>query len=487
MKILLQCLLFLGFNALAFSAEILAWKTPISQIDTGGKVSPGLVRLEKPPEASPLFGKDDELWSVSSIMPNNQEVTDKLEWAVWNATSGRLVAKGTWVALFELQHHYDLDNPPVQARVKLDAYQIPADAAPPDPSKPPSFSLSYIGRSGQKVVVSNTEGDSSINIESEMIIEHDRSLIDGRILTDISLPDSPTLKIDSSILLVKNSPTWLARNFNGKQGIDLMVTVTLMLADGTPFDELIMRHEGDEMKPFSTSEIHGGSGNIAIGEKHKLVWMPAPPDVLELLDNQQDTDPEEDPFAAQRPNTNNHINFKEVKSPEILKPHFYGMVFDIGDALKQNGIKISDKDFAGYDPKTQCVFMYSSDIAELDKFESLFMLTCCFRPANLAITARGDGELRLLARSGMKASLSGLDHKSQQTRSFEVEPTIGENNTIIDLRCTYRDNIGDKMIQSLDVSVTLESGKFLKVFENSKADGSKEAMEMKAEILDHGR
>lgn len=76
MKILLQCLLLLTCNALAFSAEILAWKTPIARIAQGGKASPKLERLEKPPEASPFFGKDDELWNVTSIMPNDEEVTE---------------------------------------------------------------------------------------------------------------------------------------------------------------------------------------------------------------------------------------------------------------------------------------------------------------------------------------------------------------------------------------------------------------------------
>jgi hypothetical protein len=42
--------------------------------------------------------------------------------------------------------------------------------------------------------------------------------------------------------------------------------------------------------------------------------------------------------------------------------------------LKRNGIKISDKDFAGYDPKTYGAFMYSSEVSELHKFESLFMV-----------------------------------------------------------------------------------------------------------------
>jgi hypothetical protein len=404
---------------------------------------------------------------------------------VWNATSGRLVTKGSWVALFELQHHYDLDSQPVQCRVKLDAYQVPADGSPPDASKQPSFSLSYIARSGQKVAASNTEGDSSMNIESEMFIAENHSLIDTRILTDISLPECPTLRVESSVTISNHSPIWFARNFDGKVGIDLMVTLTVILADGTPFDELIMRQEGEKIKSFSKSEIHGASGNIAIGEKHRLVKLPAPPDVLGLLGNQQHTDPDKDPFAVQNPNTNNRINFKEVKTPEILKPHFYGMVFDIRDALKQNGIKISDEDFAGYDPKTHRVFMYSSDVVEFDKFESLFMLYDCGRPADLAITARGDGELRLLAHSGIKASLSGMDHKSKQTRSFEVEPNISDDDGMIDLRSHYSKKIGEKSIYVLDTSVTLEAGKFLKIFEKGKADGSKEAMEVKAERIGH--
>jgi hypothetical protein len=486
MKILLQCLLILSCNALAFSAEILAWKTPISRIDTGGKASPRLERLDKPPEASPFFGKDDELWNVSFIMPNDEEVTDKLEWAVWNATSGRLVAKGSWVALFELQRHYDLENPPVQCRLKLDVYQVPADGSPPDGSKQPSFSLSYIVRSGQKVVASNTEGDSSISVESETFFGDYSSVIDTRIFSQISLPNCPNLQIDSSISIENQVPVWFARNFNGKQGVDLMVTGILELADGTPFQDVIMRQEGDNMKPFSISDIHDSSGNIALGEKHRLVWLRPPVGALEYLDNQKLTDKDVDPFSGEKIDINKRLKFKEVKAPDILSPHFYGMVFDISDALKQNGIKVLDKDFAGYDPKTFGIFMYSSDIAELDKFEQLFMvLDGEYINRNVVITSRGDGEMRLISRSGQKSSLSSLDLQSKKSRHFEVEPGFPENGSIIDLRCNFSEKIGEETIQSLDTSVTLEAGKFLKLFEKGKADGTKEAMEVKAEVFKH--
>jgi hypothetical protein len=485
MKILLQCLLILSCNTLLFSAEILAWKTPISRITAGGKASPTLVRLEKPPEASTFFGKDDELWNVSSIMPNNEEIAEKLEWAVWNATSGRLVAKGSWVALFELQHHYDLENPPVQCRLKLDAYQVPVDGSPPDASKQPSFSLSYIGRSGQIVAASNAEGDSSMSVKSEVYFLGNYSVIDTSILADISLADLPTLQIESSISIGNQVPVWFARNFNGKQGIDLMVTGMLELADGTPFQDVIMRQEGDKMKSFSTSEIHDSSGNIAIGEKHRLVWVATAADVLKKLDNQQDANSVEDPFAAEKPDVKNLNKFKEVKAPEIFNPHFYGTVIDISDAIKQWGMQITEKDFVAYDPKTQHVFLYTDDVAKIDIFEQLFMLMDTPSPPSLAITSRGDGEMRLISRSGQKSSLSSLDLQSKKARHFEVEPGFPANGSIIDLRCNFSEKIGEETIQSLDTSVTLEAGKFVKIFEKGKADGAKEAMEVKAEILKH--
>ncbi len=487
MKILLQCLLLLSCNALAVASEIIAWKTPISRIDTGGKASPKLVRLEKPPEASPFFRKDDELWNVSSIMPNNEEVADKLEWAVWNATSGRLVAKGSWVALFELQHYYDLHNPPIQARVKLDAYRVPADGSPPDASKQPSFSLSYIGRSGQKVVVSNTEGDSSMSVEGEVIFGDDHSLIDMNIFADIAMDDFPTLKTEGSFSIPNQFPVWFARNYNGKQGIDLLVTATLVLADGTPFLESIMRQEGEIAKPFLITEIYPESGNIAIGEKHRLIWSKTPIDMLVYLDNPTLKDLDMDPFAAQKPDIDERIKLNEVIVPNILNPHFHGKVFDIRDALKRSGVTIHDNDFAGFDPKTQRAFLYSSDVGKIDMFEQLFSFGCCLQATNLAVTLRGVGEMRLMTRSGQKSYLSSLDPQSKKTRNVEIEPTIADNPNNVDLRCNYSEKIGEKTTHALATSVTLETGKFLKLSEKVKADGSKETMEIKVEILNSDR
>lgn len=484
MRILFQCLLFLGCNAVALSAEILAWKTPISRIDTGGKASPKLVRLEKPPEASPFFGKDDELWKVTSIMPE-EEGAEKLEWAVWNATSGRLVVKGSWAALFELQHHYNLNDVPLQCRVKLDAYRVPPDGSPPDASKQPAFSLSCITRSGQEAKVSNAEGESSISLETEATFGEDPTIVDTRIFAHVSLPDCPNLQIESSSSFPNHEPVWFARNFNGRQGIDLMVTTTLLLTDGTPFHDLVMRQEGEKAEPFLATAMHPESGNIAIGEKHWLNWSKFPIDLLAQLVNPKPEGGDADPFVAKGLDVDKRIKLNEFMVPDMLNPHFYGRVFDIRDALKQNGIAIHDSDLAGYDPRTQRAFLYSSDAAKIDMFQQLCSFGCCLQVTNLAISLRSVGEMRLMTRSGLTSSLSSLDPQSKKTRHFEVEPTLGENDTYVDLRCAFSEKVGEKIIQSLDTSATLKTGKFLKFFEKGKADGTKEAIEVKVEVLRH--
>ncbi len=484
MKILLQCLLLLSFNTSGVFAEILAFKIPISLITTEGKGSPNLQRLEKPPEASPFFGKADELWTASSFMPQQEQVSEKLDWVVWNATSGRLVAKGSWSALFELHDYYRLNSSVVQCRLKVDVYDVPTDGSPPDPSKPPAHSLNFVTRSGQTAKASNVEGESSIQFEGEVNIGEDFNLIDLRIAASVSLAKFAIEDIQTSVALNDNTPLWIARDSDGKQGIDLLITASIELTDGTPFRDLIMRQEDNVMKPYSPSTMHKRSGDIVIGEGRRLVWSKFPFDYLRLLYGERSTDVEEDPFAPQKPVHLDGKKLKEVQALEIFSPHFYGKVIDIRDALKLNGIKVSDQDFAGYDPKTKCVFMYSSEAGELDKFQQLVIIYECSHVSSLAITSRGDGEMRLMSRSGMKSLLVGRAFKSNHSRSIEIEPNIGENNTIIDLRYFYSEKVGEKVIHSLESSSSLEAGKFLKVFEKEQVDGSKKSMELKAELLE---
>jgi hypothetical protein len=93
----------------------------------------------------------------------------------------------------------------------------------------------------------------------------------------------------------------------------------------------------------------------------------------------------------------------------------------------------------------------------------------------------------MISRSGLKSSIEITHPKSNQTRSFQVELALGETNTYLDAAYTYHDRIGEKVMNSVESNATMVVGEPIKFSEKGRADGKKEAMEMKVEILKHHR
>jgi len=100
-------------------------------------------------------------------------------------------------------------------------------------------------------------------------------------------------------------------------------------------------------------------------------------------------------------------------------------------------------------------------------------------------TVRGNGELRLISRSGIKCSIEITHPKSNQARSFQVELAVGATNTYLDVAYAYHDRIGEKVMKSIESDPTMVVGESIKFSEKGKADGTKEAVEMKVEIMKH--
>ncbi len=498
MKILLQCLLFLSCNALLAASEIIAWKSPVAVIAPQGLNVSGVTRLEKPPEASPFFGPKDELWNIAVLMSRpDKALSDPPEWIVWNATSGYLVAKVSWAAYLEIEHKWELQLPVSQSRVKIDVYEVPADGSPTDSSKPPKQSLTIFVRNGQKTISSNSESGVGISLECVADFSEDEltvSCVQLKTLISVTLADGSISKFDTCVVPEDGAPLWLAREFDGKSGIDIVITATSELVDGTPISVAVMRQEGNTIMPFPSNLRYWKSGNISIGEKSRLIWCAVPSKdifrIFGLVEYREDKKID-DPFAAAGHDVDDpekivivdESKLKLITAPEILTPHFRGSVFDFSDLNNHLGLEVPEGDLLGYDYKNQRIFIYSSDIKELHKFEKIFSVAIEMNPTSLVITVRGSGELRLISRSGLKSSIERTSSKSKQTRSFQVEPALGEDDTHVDARFTYHDRIGEKILSSIDSSATLVVGESLKFFEKSKADGSKEAMEMKVEIL----
>jgi len=97
MKQYLGWLLGLLLSMACSAAEIVAWKVPLSRLGGIALATEGVVRCKAVPEASPFFKEGDEIWDLMGV--GTEKYLQKkmtLDWIVWNASSGRVIAKAKW-------------------------------------------------------------------------------------------------------------------------------------------------------------------------------------------------------------------------------------------------------------------------------------------------------------------------------------------------------------------------------------------------------
>ncbi len=460
------------------AAEIIAWKAPLSNLAYDGVEAREVVRLENAPEKSPFFGKDDELWDVHETLPENAA---SAEWAVWNATTRRIVVKGSWTAIREVER---LIQSPSQCRITVDTYRVAGDGSPPDFSKRPDMSAGGVCRSGMKYSFSSVGGGASLRFEGVPVLSENDGIIDLTLLISTSLCRSPDLEINTAVTFEDGASVWLARTFDGKGGTDIRITGTIELSDGSPYAEKTLRQVGDSIVPFGADRSEPQRRAIEGGGWLASARMPS--DQLGLISG-EDPDPEADPFAdaATGRNETPLKEFPTNEAPVKLEPYFGGPVLDLKKEIRMMGIIIGESDFVGYDMATQRIFMYSTDEAEIDKFEAVFVLSWVDggSPATLAISARGNGQMRLLGRSGQRMILKSALKETKRARLLEFEPTIGENGTLVDLRVLFEEKSDGMLLTSINSSATLDVGTYLELLKTRLPDGSESAMEFKAEIL----
>lgn len=462
----------------AIASEIIGWKSPLSNITWEGLDDPGIVRLEKAPEKSPFFGLQDELWDVRGVLPEDVPPT---VWAVWNATTGRVVVKGSWPMIRAIEPRIITET---ACRITVEAFLVGDDGLPPDFTKQPDASMSLIVRSGQKCSSSMMAKDAAIQVLAEPYTAPDYGIIDLSLEISTALPGAPDLKINTAVGTRDRKSLWMARDFDGNSGTDIRVTAAIVLPDGTPYEEMLMRQVGDTAVPFHIDRIPDHLIAVEGGGWLAAARLDA---VTARLQFTGKTDEEIDPFAAGTGNwpVDPFNGLPTATVPAKLEPYFGGEVVDFRKVIRDFGINIGDGDFVGYDTRFERVFMYSMDKREIDKFEVLYGLMGAFRgPQNMSISIKGDGEMWLLARSGRKATLENNRKDTHEKRSLEIEPTIGEQDVLVDLRIFYEEKSGDEIVKHLNTSVTLQKGESLEILKSKLPDGSESKMKVKAEILE---
>ena len=294
-----------------------------------------------------------------------------------------------------------------------------------------------------------------------------------------AIPGHHGMDLKTVLTFQPGKPLWVARDFDRNKGLDLRVSTTIELTDGTPVAEVFLIQQGDTAMPIVVNRRE--MKRHRVGDKGWLAaqWMDP-----QFLSDMEPSGGAADPFAEPPPKDRAGKPVSAaVPVPEALKPWFNRPVLDLRELMKNSGVVEADfTGFVGYEPLAQRIFLFSNDKMELDKFEQLVSGGCNLSPRLVAVTSDGNGQTRLVTRSGMPSRLVRQGGDGKIIRSLEIEPTIGESYNLIEVRFDAVDNTKATPGQRLKSTIILRSGEPLAVLVGSAPDGKESSLRIKAEI-----
>jgi|GEM_PF-4716517 len=461
------------FLAAALSSqagEVVGWKAPLAWVarDLPAQGA-GLEGKLTPPEPSVFFLPSDELMELRFAELFGQALA--LDWVVWNARSGMLVAKGEIDNLSRLEELLKLNQMPSQCRIVVELFDVPPGGGPPGGKL--ALGLSAFGRSGTVLTASTQGATGELKFEA--------GPISGPSGTSISLPlqvsgrraGGTTLEATTLLHLSAGQPWWVAHDFEGTKGLDVVVTGFVELIDGTALQQTRWIQSGKEMLPLAAQlrpELR------ALGEAGFLVVRPFSPSDL-------GPDPAQpaDPFAKVPEETNGPLeSLKVVSTPEPLRsmlPHRMMDMHDWAGALMVD-LKLDESPrFAAFDPLRQQLVVWFATLADADIFSQLFRDGCQTNEM-IAATIDGRGQSRIVGKNGCKLYLARLDEHAKPLRALTVEPTLASTVGIIDLRLHY----SNEKDASLSTLVTAAAGEPLELALGNQA-GERSSLRICLEVL----
>jgi hypothetical protein len=466
------------------AAEIVAWKVPLSSYGVGGLEAPGVIRCKDAPEPSQFFKQGDELWDLTKAV-SDRLGTRKIapEWLIWNASSRRLVAKGDCWDLYVIQKIIAVAKQPVQCRVVASVFEVSADGAPLSDASRPASESSVVFRSGQRSTALWESGGKSMDLDVEGTIDEDGTLIGMLLKTKVGLPDQPPMKVETAFSCEDGTVLWVARDFDGKKGLDLRIAGTIELMDGSPFRERVMIQKSGEDSPVAPRRREMTPRQI--DGKGWLVSINVDSNTMEQFLSPGMSGPGADPFKETVPDESLDLpHSTSVQPPEFLRKWVTHEILDVHDWIKGFDPNLSEEsDFAGYDPIEGRIYFFSPNRTSADSICELFTPMCCGPATTVVSTWEGLGQTRLIGKSGSKSTLARILDAKTNTRFLEIEPTVGESGDLVDLRFDFDDSPDPQRITRLGSSTILEEGVPNVLFFRVDGNGAKTSVSTKVEIL----
>ncbi len=433
------------------SAEIVAWKVPLSRFAIQGTELERLDRLMVPPDSSPFFGAGDELWNL----PEDKRlvIDPPLEWAVWNATTSTLVSKSGWSGIWQLNDQLSPLDQPMQCRVAIDVFQVPKDGGEPSDKEERAGSVSLVTRSGLEAKAETRLGANSLHAKVETLADDFADLVDLKLEFACGIPSQAGLDLATELTLRAGQPVWVARYFDGTRGLDFRVSVSFELADGTPSSDVIRIQTGNGWRNVIRGRQDFGIHRVGYDE-----WLGISHAVKNSITNLKFEDPFQDPANLPREG-----EFAQLNLPESVKTRFANPVRDLRGQIEKAGVGMDHEELAGYDPLTETILFFAKSAEKLDLLEERFNKGRRLSPRMVIATFDGLGQTRIVSRSQGKATLI-RSSDGKEVGKIEIAPTIGEkNDRVVDLCYAVHDRFSVEKSLNLDSSITLRAGNWQEI------------------------
>jgi len=444
--------LLLAFSCACQAAEIVAWKNGLAEHVRENLKENEAVKLASPPESSVFFDQGDELWDVSKAFHFRK--IPKSEWLVWNATSQRLVMKGSPAEIGMFQQRMTPDAAPTKIRILAEVFQT-ADGKPVAEGATPAFSFSMNTRSGMELERGLETPEWQVHWKGTATVSDRFPVLDLSCELKLQPKGQPDLSVKTSMTADAGKPMWLASDDDGKTGIHVRVTPMIERLDGVPREEVTMIQRGNERK--SVVEDRETIEPVTLPEGGVFLSMC---DFGRALGFTQEEGG--DPFAQNTASDPVVPAYKETVVPDHLAKLVDGPLLDIRPFFRELGPDLTDKDFAGYNPLRDRIYVHIADTADSMKFDMMRVLlepglSPVRGPAVMGFTLEGPRRCYLVTSSGSKQSLERHSGDGQIV-FFETEPTMGGDSDRVDLRLEYR-QAGETGRKRIVTSLMLEPDK----------------------------
>lgn len=457
------------------AGEIVAWKGPLGQFSESDEPK---VRLEKPPEASPFFQPGDRLWDPGKRHFANPEDIPNVEWVVWNETAHTLVTKCGTEDIWRLRNFLRSNDTPRHCRVKMEVFETQPNELVTADAKPVVM-LEWVAASRMKSSAVSETGGRHIKVEVEATVSGDGESIDSPFAATIRLPGRAGLEIKSQLTLKSGLAAWIAEDRDDQSGIEVRITASVVLGDGTPFADLVRVQEDGEARPF-VRPLVDPEINFERRDIDANAWLNIARIPIGVFINDEAPAHEADPFVEPTASAEDRLaKLKVTAIPERIRKWIAGPVLDARELFESRGIRVEEgRDFAAYDVRGRAFFLLTGSPMQADKFQALSM-GCSDLPLMIATTCNGGGESRVLTRSGTKASIVRRTDKKSEIRRFNVEPEIDDGRNSIGVRIEFDSHPSPDKTVGLKTSATLWNGRSLEV----RSSGDGEVMRVGAEIV----